>query len=269
MQDPDDLYDGAQEEYVGDQIMCLVDVRAPMVNNYFAEGQGSHLVGCLKLIIEIMKFKIIHGDNSSIGVLFFGTKKFPEDVLRRSNWVEFIKLSVPSAENIHKLQDFVENIHIKFDHEVGHQDPASKASHINEVLWKCNDEFQRCAPKGTKDREFQTRIWIFTNDDSPEDNDLGEQSRIVETSKRFFKNNIPISLWYIDRDYMQESFKISRFYQKVNHREDDEREELSSRFVRASWRGFESYPESQGAFLPEASAISWCCTLAMVMRRIL
>ena len=41
MQDPDDLYDGAQEEYVGDQIMCLVDVRAPMVNNY-AEGQGSH-----------------------------------------------------------------------------------------------------------------------------------------------------------------------------------------------------------------------------------
>ena len=123
--DPYDEYDGSREEFVGDQIMCLVDCRAPMVSHHFAEGQGSHLASCLKLIVGIMKFKIVHGDNSSIGVLFFGTKKIPENPLRRNNYVEFVKLSVPSAENIHKLQEFVDKIHIRFEEEVGSQDSDS------------------------------------------------------------------------------------------------------------------------------------------------
>jgi hypothetical protein len=218
--DPDasEEYNDVDEMFKGDQIICLIDARKSMMSTHFEGNGDTHLANSLRVVLNAMKFKVLRGDNSLIGLYFFGAKQkrdpLTKNVIRRSHY-KYLELAQPSAENIEKLRILIDRLDIVYPTEIGHQDENDNNCHLGEALYLCADTFN--AKMGSRRRDgvlqYQTRIWVFTNDDYPLQAEREEA--LLSQAQTFARRNFQISLWYMDKEHSQQAFKMHRFWEKA------------------------------------------------------
>ena len=218
--DPDasEEYNDVDEMFKGDQIICLIDARKSMMSTHFEGNGDTHLANSLRVVLNAMKFKVLRGDNSLIGLYFFGAKQkrdpLTKNVIRRSHY-KYLELAQPSAENIEKLRILIDRLDIVYPTEIGHQDENDNNCHLGEALYLCADTFNAKMGSRRKDGvlQYQTRIWVFTNDDYPLQAEREEA--LLSQAQTFARRNFQISLWYMDKEHSQQAFKMHRFWEKA------------------------------------------------------
>ena len=145
--DPDasEEYNDIDEMFKGDQIIALIDCRNSMMSTQFEGSGDTHLASSLKVVLNAMKFKVLRGDNSLIGIYFFGAaeKRAPvsNNVVRRS-YYKYLELAVPSAENIEKLSVMIVRLDHVYPTEIGYLDETVEGDcKLGEALYTCSDTF--------------------------------------------------------------------------------------------------------------------------------
>jgi len=197
----DEDAEGGEGEFstVNDRIIFLIDGRSGMAETN-ANGE-THLQNSLTIALAVMKSKIIaSGENASIGLAFFGTKdkETTEDASASSSngVLTLFNLSPPSAQRIRELQSLIEDPALLKRQVEPHPQTLNNPSAcpLKQALWTCSQSF------GSNDykKSDMKRIWIFTNDDNPNNRNPVEQAATVTVARDCAQAGIEISLWHID-----------------------------------------------------------------------
>jgi ATP-dependent DNA helicase 2 subunit 1 len=122
-------------------------------------------------------------------------------------------LEIPNASNIRRVQEYLDNGN-KFNTEIGSLKPNDNHNYVplREALWVCSQEFHSKS-QAKKVNEYR-RVWLFTNDDSPNGNAAAEQEKIIKVAKDCAETGIEISLWHMNPKPGQE-FSPSAFYENL------------------------------------------------------
>lgn len=215
----DDEEDGNDADFntANDRIIFLIDGRTAM-SEVNTNGE-THLQNSLTIALAVMKSKIIaSGENASIGLAFFGTKDkdsgaaTTDDASSSSNGVlTLFNLAPPSAQRIRQLQSLIENPAELKQQVQPHPQTLTNASAcpLKQALWTCSQSF------GSNDyrKSDMKRIWIFTNDDNPNNRNPVEQAATATVARDCAQAGIEISLWHIDPK--DRSFDPELFYMKL------------------------------------------------------
>ncbi|POM62503.1 ATP-dependent DNA helicase 2 subunit [Phytophthora palmivora] len=222
---------GEEEEWELAELIVLLDVRKAMFSPYPHAAVGApstwfHAV--VKLVVKLLKSKVVANDNSLLSVVFFGTNKRGEAGTLEQVY-EFQPLGYPSAQRIKDLQasfDLTTSpfIAIMSSHFPGRtlalqalletdvqsdfesMENSEKLSFSN-ALWQCGISFSNANLK----KKDSQRIWIFTNDDSPEGPDVEEVGRIQKQVQNHTELRRTLNLFYISPPG-KENFDLSKFY---------------------------------------------------------
>uniref|UniRef100_A0AAV1U322 SAP domain-containing protein n=1 Tax=Peronospora matthiolae TaxID=2874970 RepID=A0AAV1U322_9STRA len=188
-----------------DALVVLLDVRKSMFAPYPHAAAGSpstwfHAV--VGLVIKLLKSKVIASDNSLFSVILFGTNKQSEaSTLEQVH--EFHPLGHPSAQRIKELQALLESdVQMEFESMEN-----SEQLLFSNALWQCGISFSSA---NLKKRDSQ-RIWIFTNDNSPQGSDAEEVGRIQKQVQNHAELKRTLNLFYITPPG-KKSFDLSGFY---------------------------------------------------------
>ena len=213
----DEDADGGEGEFntVNDRIIFLIDGRAGMSGRN-TNGE-THLQNSLTIALAVMKSKIIaSGENASIGLAFFGTldkdtAAGAEDATSSNGVLTLFSLAPPSAQRIRQLQNLIEDPEeLKRQVEPHPQTLThTSACPLKQALWTCSQSF------GSNDyrKSDMKRIWIFTNDDSPNSQNPIEQTATITVARDCAQAGIEISLWHIDP--AGRSFNPDLFYMNL------------------------------------------------------
>lgn len=188
-----------------DALIVLVDVRKNMFSPYphaAADAPCTWFHAVVELAIKYLKSKVVANDNSLLGVVFFGTKKLGEAGTLEQVY-EFHSLGYPSARRIKDLQSLLAT-DVQSDFES--MQNSEKLSFSN-ALWHCGISFSNANLK----KKDSQRIWIFTNDDSPEGSDADECGRIQKQVQNHTELKRTLNLFYIP-PLGKESFDLANFY---------------------------------------------------------
>ena len=234
--DFNDVQVDEMERYNQDHILLLLDARESMLED---NGNGEpHLLNCFKLILFVMKEKIIARDNSSIGIILLGTEKSEGG----KGYAEFLPLEVPSAANIRMLQSFIVNFETEFPEKFGSQSPENLSFPLRDTLWKCNAVFTGKAGSNKKKLNAK-RVWLFTNDDCPNQHDPADQDNLAKVAQDSFRSGVEISLWHIG-----ENFNVNKFYRRIilerslndaDDKDNEEEDDFRNRVVGSTDSGFD------------------------------
>ncbi|CAM9181670.1 unnamed protein product, partial [Ectocarpus fasciculatus] len=185
--------DGLEDEFrsTEDHVLFLIDARSAMFAR--TEAGEAYIVNCLRVVQNVMKTKIVASERSRVGVILFGAVTVVTAGV--SQVVPLFSLDVPSATRLKALED-----------GAGLEDVLSTAGGVKtetasgqalcplrEALWACAQAFHAV---GSKQRAGDSkRLWLFTNDDRPNDHDLSEQARIVQVARDCAETGVELSLW--------------------------------------------------------------------------
>jgi ATP-dependent DNA helicase 2 subunit 1 len=206
------------EEVLGnsnDLIIFLIDGRAPMFEPN-ARGE-THIQNCLSIALAVMKSKIIaNGENASVGLAFFGTKDSPDgqvaggdgngDATSCNGVLTLLNLAPPSAIRIRQLQRLVDSP-AELRKLVT---PHPTACPLKQALWTCSQSFGAAAVR----KKDMKRIWIFSNDDNPNQRSSVEQAATITVAQDCAQAGIDISLWHLDAS-ADKPFDPELFYMKL------------------------------------------------------
>ncbi|ETM36562.1 hypothetical protein, variant 1 [Phytophthora nicotianae] len=188
-----------------DALIVLLDVRKAMFSPYphaTAEAPSTWFHAVVELVIKLLKSKVVANDNSLLSVVFFGTNKRGEAGALEQVY-EFQPLGFPSAQRIKDLQALLEaDIQSEFES----MQNSDKLSFSN-ALWQCGISFSNANLK----KKDSQRIWIFTNDDSPEGPDAEEVGRIQKQVQNHTELKRTLNLFYITPPG-KENFDLAKFY---------------------------------------------------------
>jgi ATP-dependent DNA helicase 2 subunit 1 len=115
---------------------------------------------------------------------------------------------------------------------------------LNEAFWACSGAFS-VKSQSHKQNDFR-RIWLFTNDDSPNANMSVDQDHIIQASRDCSESGIELSLWHMNR--ANKPFDPSKFYTKLltvgrsndnTEGGDDAEDYIDSRMRGAGYDGFD------------------------------
>jgi ATP-dependent DNA helicase 2 subunit 1 len=115
---------------------------------------------------------------------------------------------------------------------------------LNEAFWACSGAFS-VKSQSHKQNDFR-RIWLFTNDDSPNANMSVDQDHIIQASRDCSESGIELSLWHMNR--ANRPFDPSKFYTKLltvgssndnTEGGDDAEDYIDSRMRGAGYDGFD------------------------------
>ncbi len=213
----DEDADGGEGEFntVNDRIIFLIDGRAGMSERN-TNGE-THLQNSLTIALAVMKSKIIaSGENASIGLAFFGTKDKDavagaEDATSSNGVLTLFNLAPPSAQRIRQLQSLIEDPEELRRQVEPHPQTLTHTSAcpLKQALWTCSQSF------GSNDyrKSDMKRIWIFTNDDNPNNQNPIEQTATITVARDCAQAGIEISLWHIDP--AGRSFNPDLFYMNL------------------------------------------------------
>jgi ATP-dependent DNA helicase 2 subunit 1 len=216
-----------------DRIIFLIDARSPM---FETNDKGeSHMKNCLSVALAVMKTKIIANDKASIGLTFFGAKE--KDSSDSAQGVHSLfPLAPPSAQRIRQLKMMIED-EGEFHRTVGSQSADAKGVPLKQALWTCSQSF---GTKDFKQTDFK-RIWIFTNDDTPNLQNPVEQRATVTVAKDCSQAGIEISLWHLNR--ADRAFDPKSFYMQLLIASNDETDadaSIEGRMLGAGSEGFDT-----------------------------
>jgi ATP-dependent DNA helicase 2 subunit 1 len=217
-----------------DRIIFLIDARSAMFQpNAQAEIQFTN---CLKIALAVMKTKIIAQDASSLGITFFGTRE--KDSPETAEGVfTLLPLAPPSAARIRQLQTFIKDMD-EFHRSIGFQSVEKKSCPLKQALWTCSQAFAN----DLKKTDFK-RIWLFTNDDSPNESFPVEQRATVTVARDCSQAGVEISLWHLNRGLKPFDPKAYYFQLLVatsSDGDDDVESAIDARMLGAGFDGFDS-----------------------------
>ncbi|EEY59535.1 ATP-dependent DNA helicase 2 subunit, putative [Phytophthora infestans T30-4] len=207
---PGDKLGGDEEDWElpesgKDALIVLLDVREAMFSPYphmTAKAPSTWFHAIVELVIKLLKSKVVASDNSLLSVVFFGANKRGEAGTLEQVY-EFQPLGFPSAQRIKDLQALLET---DVQAEFQSMQNSEKLSFSN-ALWQCGISF---SDANLKKKDSQ-RIWVFTNDDSPEGPDAEEVGRIKKQVQNHTELKRTLNLFYITPPG-KESFDLSKFY---------------------------------------------------------
>ncbi|KAE8908916.1 hypothetical protein PF005_g13151 [Phytophthora fragariae] len=189
-----------------DALIVLLDVRNAMFSPYphaaEAKAPSTWFHAVVELVIKLLKSKVVANDNSLLSVVFFGTNKRGEAGTLEQVY-EFQPLGYPSAQRIKDLQALLET-DVQSAYES--MENSDKLSFSN-ALWQCGISFSNANLK----KKDSQRIWIFTNDDSPQTPDAEEVGRIQKQVQNHTELKRTLNLFYITPPG-EEVFDLSKFY---------------------------------------------------------
>ncbi|KAE9029584.1 hypothetical protein PR003_g12164 [Phytophthora rubi] len=189
-----------------DALIVLLDVRNAMFSPYphaaEAKAPSTWFHAVVELVIKLLKSKVVANDNSLLSVVFFGTNKRGEAGTLEQVY-EFQPLGYPSAQRIKDLQALLET-DVQSAYES--MENSDKLSFSN-ALWQCGISFSNANLK----KKDSQRIWIFTNDDSPQTPDAEEVGRIQKQVQNHTELKRTLNLFYITPPG-KEVFDLSKFY---------------------------------------------------------
>ncbi|KAL3662452.1 hypothetical protein V7S43_012310 [Phytophthora oleae] len=189
-----------------DALIVLLDVREHMFSPYphatatAAPSTWFHAV--VELVIKLLKSKVVANDSSLFSVVFFGTNKRGEAGTLEQVY-EFQPLGYPSAQRIKDLQALLDT-DVQTDYESMQN---SEALSFSNALWQCGISFSNANLK----KKDSQRIWIFTNDDSPEGPDPEEIGRFQKQVQNHTELKRSLNLFYIIPPGKEE-FDLAKFY---------------------------------------------------------
>ncbi|KAJ4461239.1 putative X-ray repair cross-complementing protein 5 [Paratrimastix pyriformis] len=152
-----------------DSIIFLIDCSPTMLQKNSAGEIPLHL--SIRAAIESMKDKIISSENDLISIVFYAAEKKsnPNDF---PNIFVFRPLDPPDAAGIRDLEALLNPA--EFEERIG-QYRGAEDFPLFYSLWICHSLFRSCTQKlGFK------RIFLFTNNDSPNHDNKGARDRATE-----------------------------------------------------------------------------------------
>ncbi|KAG6582791.1 putative ATP-dependent DNA helicase 2 subunit [Phytophthora cinnamomi] len=189
-----------------DALIVLLDVRKAMFSPYphaaEAKAPSTWFHAVVDLVIKLLKSKVVANDNSLLSVVFFGANKRGEAGTLEQVY-EFQPLGYPSAQRIKDLQALLET-DVQSAYES--MENSDKLSFSN-ALWQCGISFSNANLK----KKDSQRIWVFTNDDSPQGLDAEEVGRIQKQVQNHTELKRTLNLFYITPPG-KEVFELSEFY---------------------------------------------------------
>ncbi|KAF1786597.1 Ku70, bridge and pillars domain [Phytophthora cactorum] len=185
-----------------DALIVLLDVRKAMFSPYphaTAEAPSTWFHAVVELVIKLLKLKVVANDNSLLSVVFFGTVS---GLFVGHNYLPSALLTfLFNILNI--LQALLET---DIQSEFESMQNSEKLSFSN-ALWQCGISFSNANLK----KKDSQRIWIFTNDDSPEGPDADEVGRIQKQVQNHTELKRTLNLFYIAPPG-KENFDLAKFY---------------------------------------------------------
>ncbi|KAK1919129.1 ATP-dependent DNA helicase II subunit 1 [Pyrenophora teres f. teres] len=218
MADPQDNRPGEEEEEeedveepnyktIKDAVLFAIDVspsmlqQPPKSDNKKAE-RDSPTSAALKCAYQLMQQRIISNPNDMMGILLFGTEK--TDMGDGDNAFEhcylLADLDVPSAQDVKRLRDFVDN------EEEAEEilKPAKGGASISNVLFCANQIFTTKAPNFSS-----RRLFLVTDNDYPV-KVKADKDTAVTRARDLYDLGCTIDLFPISQP--DHSFDRSRFY---------------------------------------------------------
>lgn len=191
-----------------DAVLFAIDVSPTMLeqppkSEDKKSDRDSPTSAALKCAYQLMQQRIISNPSDMMGILLFGTEEtdLKDGDSTFQHCYLLADLDVPSAQDVRRLRDLVEN------EEEAEQilKPAKDGASIATVLFCANQIFTTKAPNFTS-----RRLFIVTDNDDPHAKDKALKSSAAVRAKDLYDLGVTIELFPISQS--DHEFDRARFY---------------------------------------------------------
>lgn len=185
-----------------DDVIFLIDCNPSMLEKG-SEGEAPYFM-VIKAALSFYKDKILAAESDHLAVVLLNTQQ-ADNHMNLDGLNVLVELSPPDAPKIKALQDIVHHSTYRFGH--------SQAL-LHDALWLCHDLLSQ--NKGAASR----RIFLFTNDDQPNQNRPAEMRRAMQRARDLSEQDILLELFPFNKRGQQ--FDVKAFYAEVIAIDEDE-----------------------------------------------
>ncbi|KAJ9639362.1 ATP-dependent DNA helicase II subunit 1 [Coniosporium tulheliwenetii] len=219
-EDEDEEIDESGYKTVKDAVLFAIDVSSSMLekpppSDDKKADRDSATLAALKCAYQLMQQRIISNPNDMMGILLIGTEKSKfqgEDENSRGGLAYphcylLVDLDVPSAADVKRLRDLVENEEEAEKLLIPSKEPVSMAN----VLFCANQIFTTKAPNFSS-----RRLFLVTDNDNPHADDKALRSAAAVRARDLYDLGVIIELFPISRP--GHGFDRAKFYDDIVYR---------------------------------------------------
>ncbi len=217
--------EGEEKTQQNDAVIFVVDcsksMRAPK-----SLGGKSSLLEVLAAACSFMKTKIITSDKDRVGIVFYACK-LAQNPLDLPNIHAFRKLEFPDAQSIKDL-DKLSSDSVGLETKYCAWNGPEQEALLCDVLSVCHNMFQ-----GIEKLNYSRRIFLFTDNDSPNAENKHDQQRAVQRAHDLYEQNIDIELFPMGRQNGP-AFNVTAFFADLISVDPDQLSALTSKEATAT-----------------------------------
>ena len=212
--------DSKNEQYISlkDCVIFLLDC-SPSMHNLFIDSNNENkkttaITTVLTVAENFLKTKIITNEKDLFGLLLYDTSKTNNEMnFEAVN--QLIPISTPDANLIKKIKIFEQNTNPELCPETYNdtlKEHFNSKKDVNKcflsnALWICHSILKTYDKKN-----YNRRIFLFTDNDNPLNNDMTERNLVFQHAKDMLENDIIIELFPMN---FKDRFDLSKFYINV------------------------------------------------------
>ena len=212
--------DSKNEQYISlkDCVIFLLDC-SPSMHNLFIDTNNENkkttaITTVLTVAENFLKTKIITNEKDLFGLLLYDTSKTNNE-MNFESVNQLIPISSPDANLIKKIKIFEQNTNPELCPETfndtlkEHFDSKKDINKcfLSNALWICHSILKTYDKKN-----YNRRIFLFTDNDNPLNNDMTERNLVFQHAKDMLENDIIIELFPMN---FKDRFDLSKFYINV------------------------------------------------------
>ena len=212
--------DSKNEQYISlkDCVIFLLDC-SPSMHNLFIDTNNDNkkttaITTVLTVAENFLKTKIITNEKDLFGLLLYDTSKTNNE-MNFESVNQLIPISSPDANLIKKIKIFEQNTNPELCPETfndtlkEHFDSKKDINKcfLSNALWICHSILKTYDKKN-----YNRRIFLFTDNDNPLNNDMTERNLVFQHAKDMLENDIIIELFPMN---FKDRFDLSKFYINV------------------------------------------------------
>ena len=212
--------DSKNEQYISlkDCVIFLLDC-SPSMHNLFTDTNNENkkttaITTVLTVAENFLKTKIITNEKDLFGLLLYDTSKTNNE-MNFESVNQLIPISSPDANLIKKIKIFEQNTNPELCPETyidtlkehfNCKKDVNKCF-LSNALWICHSILKTYDKKN-----YNRRIFLFTDNDNPLNNDMTERNLVFQHAKDMLENDIIIELFPMN---FKDRFDLSKFYINV------------------------------------------------------
>ena len=177
----------------------------PSPSSQSTKEQDSALAASLKCAYEMMLQRVISYPNDKMGILLYGMENSNVELSaggsKYDGCYSLIDLDIPSARDVKKLKDLIED-QDKFNELLI---PCEEMASVSEVLWCASELFTTRAANFTS-----KRLFVVTDKDDPHSLDQAKKSLAIIRAHDLYLLGVAIEL--VDVSSPGEEFDRTKFY---------------------------------------------------------